>query len=110
MSDVTCDKRVSARTKCKVSKVVGDQLCCVAHRQKPGLEEAEMTMLRFTLGKTGMEKIRNDNIRGGDVLDVFEGNQRSLTEYLDIKVAGAGERDAQNERAAEEGWFAVGHF
>lgn len=74
MSDVTCERRVLARTKRKVSKVVGDQLCCVAYGQEAGLKETEMKMLKFTLEKTGMERFWNDNIRGGNVLDVLEEN------------------------------------
>lgn len=32
-----------------------------------------MKVSRFPLGETGMERIRNDNVRGRNVLDVLEG-------------------------------------
>ena len=55
MSGVICDRRVPARVKGKVYKVA----------VRPAeMEVAELKMLRFSLGVTRMDKIRNEYIRG----------------------------------------------
>ncbi|XP_063875044.1 uncharacterized protein LOC135108200 [Scylla paramamosain] len=68
---VTCDRKVSARTKGKIYKTVvrpamlyGMETVPLTKKQEAELEVAELKMLRFALGVTRMDKIRNDYIRG----------------------------------------------
>ena len=68
---VICDRRVSARTKGKIHKVVvrpamlyGMETVPLTKKQEAELEVAELKMLRFALGVTRKDKIRNDYIRG----------------------------------------------
>ena len=71
MSGVICDRRVPARMKGKVYKVAvrpamlyGLETVALKKRQEAEMEVAELNMLRFTLGVTRMDKIRNEYIRG----------------------------------------------
>ncbi|KAK2902094.1 hypothetical protein Q8A73_011840 [Channa argus] len=71
VSGVLCDKRVSARMKGKVVKTVvrpamlfGLETVALKKRQEAELEVAELKMLRFSLGVTRMDRIRNEDIRG----------------------------------------------
>ncbi|WP_139267332.1 reverse transcriptase domain-containing protein, partial [Escherichia coli] len=71
VSGVMCDKRVSARMKGKVDKTVvrpamlsGLETVALRKRQEAELEVAELKMLRFSLGVTRMDRIRNEDIRG----------------------------------------------
>ncbi|KAK2913101.1 hypothetical protein Q8A73_007214 [Channa argus] len=71
VSGVLCDKRVSARMKGKVFKTVvrpamlfGLETVALKKRQEAELEVAELKMLRFSLGVTRMDRIRNEDIRG----------------------------------------------
>ena len=71
MSGVICDRRVPARVKGKVCKVAvrptmlyGLETVALAKRQEAAMEVAELKMLRFSLGVTRMDKIRNEYIRG----------------------------------------------
>uniref|UniRef100_A0A087XJI6 Uncharacterized protein n=1 Tax=Poecilia formosa TaxID=48698 RepID=A0A087XJI6_POEFO len=96
VSGVMCDKTVSARMKGKVYKTVvrpampfGVETVAMTKRQEAELEVAEMKMLRFSLGVTRMDKIRNEYIRGtahvrcvGDKLRWFGHVQRRDTEYI----------------------------
>ena len=65
-----CDKSVSAQLKGKVYKMVkpavlsGLETVVLRKRQEAELEVAEIKMLRFSLGVTRMDRIRNENIRG----------------------------------------------
>ncbi|XP_058483140.1 uncharacterized protein LOC131458247 [Solea solea] len=70
VSGVMCDKRVSARRNGKIYKTVvrpammyGLQTVALRKRQEAELEVAEMKMLRFSLGVTKMDRIRNESIR-----------------------------------------------
>ena len=69
ISGVICDRRVPARVKGKVYKVTvrpamlyGLETVALTKRQEA--EMAELKMLRFSLGVTRMDKIRNEYIRG----------------------------------------------
>ena len=71
MSGVICDRRVPARLKGKVYKVAvrpamlyGLETVALTKRQEAEMEVAELKMLRFSLGVTRMDKIRNEYIRG----------------------------------------------
>ena len=71
MSGVICDRRVLARVKGKVCKVAvrpamlyGLEAVALTKRQEAEMEVAELNMLRFSLGVTRMDKIRNEYIRG----------------------------------------------
>ena len=71
MSEVICDRRVPARVKEKVYKVAvrpamlyGLETVALTKRQEAEMEVAELKMLRFSLGVTRMDKIRNEYIRG----------------------------------------------
>ena len=70
VSGVICDKRLPARVKGKVySSVVrpamlyGLETVAVTKKQVEEMEVAEMKMLRFTMGMTRKDKIRNEHIR-----------------------------------------------
>ena len=71
MSGVICDRRVPARVKGKVYKVAvrpamlyGLETVALTKRQEAEMEVAELKMLRFSLGVTRMDKIRNEYIIG----------------------------------------------
>ena len=71
MSGVICDRKVPARVKGKVYKVAvrpamlyGLETVSLTKRQEAEMEVAELKMLRFSLGVTRMDNIRNEYIRG----------------------------------------------
>ena len=71
MSGVICDRRVPARVKGKVYKVAvgpamlyGLETMALAKRQEAGMELAELKMLRFSLGLSRMDTVRNECISG----------------------------------------------
>ncbi|XP_077407522.1 uncharacterized protein LOC144038707 [Vanacampus margaritifer] len=101
VSGVMCDRRVSAKMKGKVYKTVvrlailfGLETVPLRKRQEAELEVAEMKMLRFSLGVTRKDRIKNEYIRGtahvkgfGDKvrearLRWFEHVQRRASEYI----------------------------
>ena len=66
-----CNRRVPARVKRKVYRVAvrpamlyGLETAALTKRQEAEMEVAELKMLRFSLGVTRMDKIRNEYIRG----------------------------------------------
>ena len=70
VSRVICDKRLPARVKGKVyssmvrpAMVYGLETVTVTKKQVEEMEVAEMKMLRFTMGVTRKDKIRNEHIR-----------------------------------------------
>ncbi|XP_051788839.1 uncharacterized protein LOC127529415 [Erpetoichthys calabaricus] len=70
VTGVICDRRVSARVKGKVYKAVvrpamlyGLKMMALTRKQETELEVAELKMLRFALGVTRMDRIRNQYIR-----------------------------------------------
>ncbi|KAK3510389.1 hypothetical protein QTP70_005861 [Hemibagrus guttatus] len=71
VSGVLCDQKISARIKGKVYRTVvrpamlyGLETVSLRKRQESELEVAELKMLRFSLGVTRLDRIRNDYIRG----------------------------------------------
>ena len=71
VSAVICDRRVPAKVKGKVYKTVvrppmlyGLEMAALTKKQEAELEVAELKMLRFLLGVTRMNKIKNEYIRG----------------------------------------------
>ena len=66
MSGVICDRRVSARVKGKVrpAMLYGVETVALTKGQEAEMEVAELKMLRFSLGVTRMDTIRNEYIRG----------------------------------------------
>ncbi|KAK3545916.1 hypothetical protein QTP70_016712, partial [Hemibagrus guttatus] len=71
VSGVLCDQKVSARIKGKVYRTVvrpamlyGLETVSLRKRQESELEVAELKMLRFSLGVTRLDRIRNEYIRG----------------------------------------------
>ena len=70
VSGVICDKRLPARVKGKVyssvvrpAMVYGLETVAVTKQQVEEMEVAEMKMLRFAMGVTRKDKIRNEHIR-----------------------------------------------
>ena len=70
VSGVICDRRLPARVKGKVYSIVvrsamvyGLETVAVTKKQVEEMEVAEMKMLRFTMGVTRKDKIRNEHIR-----------------------------------------------
>ena len=71
VAGVICDRRVSAKVKGKVYRTVvrpamlyGLETVALSKRQVAELEVAELKMLRFSLGVTKMDRIKNEFIRG----------------------------------------------
>ncbi|KAK3567625.1 hypothetical protein QTP86_020275 [Hemibagrus guttatus] len=71
VSGVLCDRKISARIKGKVYRTVvraamlyGLETESLRKRQESELEVAELKMLRFSLGVTRLDRIRNKYIRG----------------------------------------------
>ncbi|KAK3544182.1 hypothetical protein QTP86_006029 [Hemibagrus guttatus] len=71
VSGVLCDRKISARIKGKVYRTVvrpamlyGLEIVSPRKRQESELEVAELKMLRFSLGVTRLDRIRNEYIRG----------------------------------------------
>ena len=69
VSEVICDKRLPARVKGKVYNLVvrpamvyGLRTVAVTKKQMEEMEVAEMKMLRFAMGMTRKDKIRNEHI------------------------------------------------
>ena len=70
VSGIICDRRFSARVKGKVyssivrpAMVYGLETVAVIKKQVEEMEVAEMKMLRFAMGVTRKDKIRNNYIR-----------------------------------------------
>ena len=70
VSGVICDRRLPARVKGKVyssmvrpAMVYGLETVAVTKKQVEEMEVAEMKMLRFAMGVTRKDKIRNEHIR-----------------------------------------------
>ena len=70
VSGVICDRRLPARVKGKVycsvvrpAMVYGLEIVAVAKKQVEEMEVAETKMLRFAMGVTRKDKIRNEHIR-----------------------------------------------
>ncbi|KAK3507291.1 hypothetical protein QTP70_013548 [Hemibagrus guttatus] len=71
VSGVLCDQKISARIKGKVYRTVvrpamlyGLETVSLRKTQESELEVAELKMLRFSLGVTRLDRIRNEYIRG----------------------------------------------
>ncbi|KAK3558627.1 hypothetical protein QTP86_022061, partial [Hemibagrus guttatus] len=71
VSGVLCDRKISARIKGKVYRTVvrpamlyGLETVSLRKRQESELEVAELKMLRFSLGVTRLDRIRNEYISG----------------------------------------------
>ncbi|KAK3536218.1 hypothetical protein QTP86_000195 [Hemibagrus guttatus] len=71
VSGVLCDRKISARIKGKMYRTVvrpamlyGLETVSLRRRQASELEVAELMMLRFSLGVTRLDRIRNEYIRG----------------------------------------------
>ena len=83
MSGSICDRRVPARVKGKVYKVAvrpamlyGLETVEMTKWQEAEMKVAELKMLRFSLGVTRMDKIRNEYIRGTAQVGKFEEKTR----------------------------------
>ena len=70
VSGVICDRRLPAKVKGKVYRsvvrpamVYGFEMVAVTKKQVEEMEVAEMKMLRFAMGVTRKDKIRNEHIR-----------------------------------------------
>ncbi|KAK3553075.1 hypothetical protein QTP86_031165, partial [Hemibagrus guttatus] len=122
VSGVLCDQKISARIKGKVYRTVvrpamlyGLETVSLRKRQESELEVAELKMLRFSLGVTRLDRIRNECIRGtahvgrlGDKvrearLRWFGHVQRRESEYigrrmLDMKLPGRRQRGRPKRR------------
>ena len=70
MSGVLCDRKLSARVKDKMYKSVvrpamlyGMETVVVTERQVGKMEDAELKMVKWALGETTKDKIRNESVR-----------------------------------------------
>ncbi|MCI4382152.1 hypothetical protein PGIGA_G00260540 [Pangasianodon gigas] len=126
VSGVLCDRKISARIKGKVYKTVvrpamlyGLETVSLRKRQESELEVAELKMLRFSLGVTRLDRLRNEYIRGtahvgrlGDKvrearLRWFGHVQRRESEYigrrmLDMELPGRRRRGRPKRRLARQ--------
>ncbi|KAK3516660.1 hypothetical protein QTP70_021999 [Hemibagrus guttatus] len=122
VSGVLCDRKISAIIKGKVYRTVvrpamlyGLETVSLRKRQESELEVAELKMLRFSLGVTRLDRIRNEYIRGtahvghmGDKvretrLRWFGHVQRRESEYigrrmLDMELPGRRQRGRPKRR------------
>ncbi|KAK3555713.1 hypothetical protein QTP86_029004, partial [Hemibagrus guttatus] len=122
VSGVLCDRKISARIKGKVYRTVvraamlyGLETVSLRKRQESELEVEELKMLRFSLGVTRLDRIRNEYIRGtahvgrlGDKvrearLRWFGHVQRRESEYigrrmLDMELPGRRQRGRPKRR------------
>ncbi|KAK3526709.1 hypothetical protein QTP70_032071 [Hemibagrus guttatus] len=122
VSGVLCDRKISARIKGTVYRTVvrpamlyGLETVSLRKRQESELEVAELKMLRFSLGVTRLDRIRNEYIRGtahvgrlGDKvrearLRWFGHVQRRESEYigrrmLDMELPGRRQRGRPKRR------------
>ncbi|KAK3512409.1 hypothetical protein QTP70_009831 [Hemibagrus guttatus] len=122
VSGVLCDRKISARIKGKVYRTVvrpamlyGVETVSLRKRQESELEVVELKMLRFSLGVTRLDRIRNEYIRGtahvgrlGDKirearLRWFGHVQRMESEYigrrmLDMELPGRRQRGRPKRR------------
>ncbi|KAK3538172.1 hypothetical protein QTP70_032566, partial [Hemibagrus guttatus] len=122
VSGVLCDQKISARIKGKVYRTVvrpamlyGLETVSLKKRQESELEVAELKILRFSLGVTRLDRIRNEYIRGtahvGHLgnkvrearLRWFGHVQRRESEYigrrmLDMKLPGRRQRGRPKRR------------
>ncbi|KAK3543382.1 hypothetical protein QTP70_018404, partial [Hemibagrus guttatus] len=122
VSGVLCDRKISARIKGKVYRtgvrpamLYGLETVSLRKRQESELEVAELKMLRFSLGVTRLDRIRNEYIRGtahvgrlGDKvrearLRWFGHVQRRKSEYigrrmLDMELPGRRKRGRPKRR------------
>ena len=71
VSGVICDRRLPAKVKGKAyssvvrpAMVYGLEMVAVTKKQVKKMEVAEMKMLRFAMGVTRKDKIKNEYIRG----------------------------------------------
>ena len=71
VSVVLCDRKLSAKVKGKIYKIVvrptmlyGMETVAVTERQMGKMEVAEFKMVRWALGVTRKDKIRNEYVRG----------------------------------------------
>ncbi|KAK3552185.1 hypothetical protein QTP86_005114 [Hemibagrus guttatus] len=125
VSGVLCDQKISARIKGKVYRTVvraamlyGLETVSLRKRQESELEVAELKMLRFSLGVTRLDRIRNEYIRGtahvgrlGDKvrearLRWFGHVQRRESEYigrrmLDMELPGRRQRGRPKRRRSD---------
>ena len=83
VSGVLCDKRIPAKVKGRIYKSVvrpammyGLETVALSKRQEQEFEVAELRMLRFSLGVTRMDRIRNEFIRGTAHVGRFENKAR----------------------------------
>ncbi|KAK3572671.1 hypothetical protein QTP86_004033 [Hemibagrus guttatus] len=126
VSGVLCERKISARIKGKVYRTVvrlamlyGLETVSLRKRQESELEVAELKMLRFSLGVTRLDRIRNEYIRGtahigrlGDKvrearLRWFGHVQRRDSEYigrrmLDMELPGRRQRGRPKRRTADD--------
>ncbi|KAK3552112.1 hypothetical protein QTP86_000748 [Hemibagrus guttatus] len=124
VSGVLCDRKISARIKGKVYRTVvrpamlyGLETVSLRKRQESELEVAELKMLRFSLGVTRLDRIRNEYIRGtahvgrlGDKvrearLKWFGHVQRRESEYIgrrmwDMELPGRRKRGRPKRRSS----------
>lgn len=83
ITGVMCDKRVPPKLKGRLYKTMvrpamlyGMETVAVTKGQERKMEVAEMKMLRFSLGKTRMDRVRNEEIRRTVRVEEFRGKLR----------------------------------
>ncbi|KAK3506633.1 hypothetical protein QTP70_011148 [Hemibagrus guttatus] len=116
---VLCDRKISARIKGKVYRTVvrpamlyGLETVSLRKRQESELEVAELKMLRFSLGVTRLDRIRNEYIRGTAHVGCFGDKVREgpviggWYRVLDRLVIGATKSSALKKMLIDQACFA----
>ena len=78
VSGVLCDRKLLARVKGKMYKIVvrpamlyGMETVAVTEKHLGKMEVAELKMVRWALGVTRKDKIRNEDVRGTEKIANF---------------------------------------
>ncbi|KAK3511770.1 hypothetical protein QTP70_021805, partial [Hemibagrus guttatus] len=120
VSGVLCDQKISARIKGKVYRTVvrpamlyGLETVSLRKRQESELEVAELKMLRFSLGVTRLDRIRNEYIRGtahvgrlGDKVREARLRWFGHVQRRENKIEEA-QKELKEPRGAQKGYTAV---
>ena len=87
VSGLLCERKLSAKVKGKPTILYGMETVTVTERQVGKMEVAELKMVRWALGVTRKDKVRNDYVRGTAKIAKLEDKLRNarLRWYVQVK-------------------------